>query len=364
MGLSKPAIIAICSLTGAGLVGGGVLLNNQIQKSEEPTTTEYVEQVKTTESTTVPAPKFTATGIKAEADDIQFYPCKLGTFVEDRTEDYEFSVIEKDGKFGLIDFDGEIILPVENERIFEISLAYGGNHLYIQNDDGTTYAVSKDGSLLEDYGYPGGDVRPDPCWYNGEWVLFDITGFYEDEYGKELYDSYKTADEISLYNYTRTAVKWDTDAVIPVREIVSATDMGMGYSAEYSEKWGFLDIKNNKMVSDFVYDYVDFEHGFMDGLLAVKKDGKWGYINEKGETVIDFIYDNCTEKEGGWGEEVGGYSAQNGYILVQKDGKFGILDTSGNVIVDIIYDDASQVNKDGFLWLLQNGIWELYKINK
>ena len=51
MGLSKPAIIAICSLTGAGLVGGGVLLNNQIQKSEEPTT-EYVEQVKTTESTT------------------------------------------------------------------------------------------------------------------------------------------------------------------------------------------------------------------------------------------------------------------------------------------------------------------------
>lgn len=30
---------------------------------------------------------------------------------------------------------------------------------------------------------------------------------------------------------------------------------------------------------------------FSDGLAAVKKDGKWGYINEDGETVIPFEYD-------------------------------------------------------------------------
>ena len=32
---------------------------------------------------------------------------------------------------------------------------------------------------------------------------------------------------------------------------------------------------------------------FSQGLLAVEKDGKWGYINEKGEMVIQPIYDRA-----------------------------------------------------------------------
>ena len=30
---------------------------------------------------------------------------------------------------------------------------------------------------------------------------------------------------------------------------------------------------------------------FNDGYAAVKKDGKWGYMDEEGTVVVDFLYD-------------------------------------------------------------------------
>ena len=29
--------------------------------------------------------------------------------------------------------------------------------------------------------------------------------------------------------------------------------------------------------------------------IKAKKNGKWGYINSSGNTLIDFIYDDCSE---------------------------------------------------------------------
>lgn len=73
------------------------------------------------------------------------------------------------------------------------------------------------------------------------------------------------------------------------------------------------------------YEYV---RGFSEGLSAVYKDGKWGYINEAGETVIDFNYDAA-------------YSFSEGKALVGElaylseneawdDLYLGIIDKEGN----------------------------------
>ena len=56
---------------------------------------------------------------------------------------------------------------------------------------------------------------------------------------------------------------------------------------------------------------------FIEGLAAVKKDGKWGFINVKGETVIPFIYD-------------GAFSFINGLAQVYEIGRFGLVDRKGN----------------------------------
>ena len=44
------------------------------------------------------------------------------------------------------------------------------------------------------------------------------------------------------------------------------------------------------LVSDFRWDGA---HDFSEGLAAVKKDGKWGFIDLSGNLVIDTVYDSA-----------------------------------------------------------------------
>ncbi len=56
---------------------------------------------------------------------------------------------------------------------------------------------------------------------------------------------------------------------------------------------------------------------FSEGLAAVKKDGKWGYIDETGEAVIDFRYDYA----GRFSEGLAFVMRQDYGLIVDKTGK-------------------------------------------
>lgn len=83
--------------------------------------------------------------------------------------------------------------------------------------------------------------------------------------------------------------------------------------------------KGNKTADLFAYDAVlglEFKHG----LLPALKNGKVGYINDKGKTVIAFNYEPMSG--GQWARGV-----QNGRIIVKQNGGMGMLDTQGNIII-------------------------------
>ncbi len=65
--------------------------------------------------------------------------------------------------------------------------------------------------------------------------------------------------------------------------------------------------------------YDDVED-FVEGLAAVKLDGKWGYIDTTGREVIPFKYDYA-----------GDFS--EGLAAVNLDGKRGFIDTTGQVVI-------------------------------
>lgn len=52
------------------------------------------------------------------------------------------------------------------------------------------------------------------------------------------------------------------------------------------KKYGFSNDKG-EIIIDVIYDGADV---FSEGLAPVLKDGKWGFINEKGQVVIDFQF--------------------------------------------------------------------------
>ena len=61
------------------------------------------------------------------------------------------------------------------------------------------------------------------------------------------------------------------------------------------------------------FDYVG---KFKEGFVAVQKDGKWGYINTKGEQIVEYEFNDARD-------------FYEGFAPVQKDGEWGYINTKG-----------------------------------
>lgn len=109
------------------------------------------------------------------------------------------------------------------------------------------------------------------------------------------------------------------------------TDNGY-FLLEKDKRVGFVDINNNSLTG-FIYEDAE---PFKDGLAAVKINGKWGYINAEGETVIPTIYDDfdiwsLVDNHSEFDDEYEldyqctVHSFHNGAVFMKKDGKWVIL---------------------------------------
>jgi len=88
---------------------------------------------------------------------------------------------------------------------------------------------------------------------------------------------------------------------------------------------------------------------FQSGISMVQKGGKFGAIDTKGEKAIDFLYDDYLEmvavakddySTSGFKESLMGFILKGGYIGVKKKGKWGYIDTKGNEVIPFEYDQV------------------------
>ena len=133
----------------------------------------------------------------------------------------------------------------------------------------------------------------------------DVIRFYQG--GKVGYKNKLTGDIVVQPNYT------------------AGSEMMPDHTALVLEgrKRGFINDKG-EVIIPFIYDDASV---FFDGLARVMKDGKHGYINLQNETVIPFIYDFADD-------------FKNGMARVQKAGKFGWIDKTGKEIIQLQYSNA------------------------
>jgi hypothetical protein len=96
-----------------------------------------------------------------------------------------------------------------------------------------------------------------------------------------------------------------------------------------NRKWGFID-KRGKEVIALKYDWAD---SFSEGLVAVEKDGQWGFIDKTGKEVIALQYNNGAHdfSEGLAAVDDGGRN-----IYLDKTGK-EVMDVSGHFAMDYAY---------------------------
>ncbi|MEO5948316.1 MAG: WG repeat-containing protein [Chitinophagaceae bacterium] len=161
--------------------------------------------------------------------------------------------------------------------------------------------------------------------------------------------------------------------------VVTATD-------KYSNSVFFIDKTNTKVIS--LKSYSDYARQFHEGLLAVKNNDGWGYLDKSGKIAIKNQYsaiaknfDNGYATVGIWNGGMGAYYGiidkngteilpvkyseirdgfEDGIFCIQyinKDSvkfKYGAMDKSGKIIIPFIYDDTRHIG-NGLIMIRKNG---------
>lgn len=123
------------------------------------------------------------------------------------------------------------------------------------------------------------------------------------------------------------------------------------------DKYGLIDLSGN-ILTEAIYEKVESLKN-KPGSILVKKDGLYGVLNSKGESIIPEKYDSIKSDE--YCSEVDGY-AKTGYIISQKTKTgviFGYVDYTGKILVKPKYESISRAleyqDEDIFLVVMENG---------
>ena len=109
-------------------------------------------------------------------------------------------------------------------------------------------------------------------------------------------------------------------------------------------KWGFID-KSGATILPFQYDTVT---SFNNGVCAIVIDGKWGFIHRDGKVALPPVW----EKTGEFAE---------GLCPVKKDGKWGLIDITGKLILQPTYDTMDSFENAHILVSLKDQLMYLDK---
>lgn len=324
---------------------------------------------------------------------------------------YEKNVlkVQKNGKYGLVDFSGKEILSCEYDNIDVLQGVE--NSLIIEKDGKVGLSDSESIIITPEYKEIKG-IQND--YKNGYIVVNDegkygIIDFNKTTILETKYDEIKDICASGMY-----VVKEDGKYVIIDKNDEKIIDDSFEDIKEISDnyivieknnKYGVIDKENNKIIDT---SYQDISIMNSEYFIA-KKDDKYGILNKNQETVLNFEYKDISYISSGdfivaakddvesiifdsnFEEKLSGIISElntaKGYIkiyndseykyynfkfeekqskdiltnntlfLSKKDGKYGYVDENGKVVVDYIYDDATEQNSYGYASIKLNGLW-------
>lgn len=179
---------------------------------------------------------------------------------------------------------------------------------------------------------------------------------YDDNYGRYWYHDEELSEDVVVYYfsddkyrvYNNSTNKYTTPRIDWVVDATKGDSLGV-YAID--GRRGFINVKNGEIIIDAKANNYEKAWVFSEGLAAVVKDGKIGFINKSNELVIPFQFDYSSNR---WGDT--GYLFHDGYcIMTNKDGKFGLIDISGNWVVEPEYDELWNAHKTGNRIVVNDG---------
>ena len=222
---------------------------------------------------------------------------------EDKVEvkSYTYYTAYENGKFGVINDNGEIVINNEYDEI--ISIPNNSKPIFI-------------------------------CIYD----VNDKEGTYKtkviNEKNEEILKGYDKTEAIDNFDSKQNI--WYEDNVLRVNK---------------NGKYGLINFEG-KEVLPCEYDEIKALKSIKSNLL-VKKAGNVGLVNEKGQTIIPVQYKEIkTLKEG----------YKNEYIIVNENNQYGLISTSGNILIEPKYEDVKYLNSSNLFAIKESGVWKLINI--
>lgn len=260
---------------------------------------------------------------------------------EKNTAYANYSVIRQNGKYGIIDYSGNMVVPAEYDDYYtcwcgEVTLF---NIINEKNDEYEYCSIDSSNQVVY-YAAEYHDSSPKYYWNSNEEKIY-----------------VKDADEEQGEEYT------GKKAVVVCEADVKKSDNGFYDISPVSEPLYGL-AKKDKLILDM--QYTDFYAPAYKGAgltcIAFENDeGKWGYVGSDGKTIIDFKCDGDMSAYCGKVIDdemaVHPYLFTDDYLPVSIDSSYGYYDIDGNCIVKPGEFDQARPAHNGKAWVMKSGKW-------
>ena len=290
----------------------------------------------------------------------------------DKDRSQGFIVKNSDGKYGIVDTANKQVLETKYDTVEKIYR----NDYYVVTENGKQEVVKKAGDIVlsgnydkieailqnpengiiykqkEKYGIMNlsGDVVIKPEYEKlKEGASGSIIAKKDSKYGIiDLEENQKVEFKYKNLSYNEKADLYIAEDDQYENEILDSNYQvkQTGYLIELNTDKGYMELNQNNSYKyyNFKFEEQNAENIFTSNtLFASKKDGKYGFVDKNGKTVVDYIYDDVTSQN------------SYGYAGIKKDGKWGAIDKDGKVVKEPTY------NLDDYLKIDFIGGWYLGK---
>ena len=114
-------------------------------------------------------------------------------------------------------------------------------------------------------------------------------------------------------------------------------------------KWGLINEKGDLIID---YKYEEVKEFSEEGLAAVKLDGKWGFINESGQIIVEFKFE--IEDPHWYFDQI----LNNRHVYrIRQDSTIGYIDRSGNVVLETKFQAIRRFDSSGLAGFFVHEKW-------
>lgn len=112
-------------------------------------------------------------------------------------------------------------------------------------------------------------------------------------------------------------------------------------------KFGVIDNKGQTVIP---FEYDDVRTNFSEDLLCVCKNGHWGAVDRMGNLVIPMSYKGIADFKFGWA------------VVLTENEKWGVIDKTNRVVLNFEWENLKAIEEmdQQLIWGKKNGLWYCY----